>query len=350
MTMNYPFMEFLNTIQKPWKILAPMVGNSEKPYRILARNHNADLCYTEMVNCKAFNKNKCSPTDNQWYTIGDRPLVIQICGDDVDEMVKTCLTIQDYCDAIDINFGCPQDIAKKGHYGSFLQDEWDLIFKIVSSCAQAIRIPLFCKIRIFESIEKTVEYAKLFEKAGASLLAVHGRTREQKGMNTGLASWEHIKAVKNTLSIPVIANGNLIYYENIQECFEFTGADGVMIAEPHLYNPCIFCKKPLNALEIYDEFLNILKDEKNIFYGGLKSHSFKIFHTIFVKLPYLRIILDKSKCLQDYINFGSLLKSLLKENVIDENDLVMKPYVRSNSLSQTVLLPNEVSEAECSKV
>jgi tRNA-dihydrouridine synthase 1 len=344
MPSDFEFMKYLDKIEKPWEFLAPMVGNSEKPYRILARNHNADVCYTEMVNCKAFNRNKCDPTNNQWYTIGDRPLVIQICGDDPDEMAKTCLAVQDLCDAIDINFGCPQEIAKKGHYGSFLQDEWELLHKIVSTCSKAIKIPLFCKIRVFDSIEKTVEYAKLFESAGASLLAVHGRTREQKGMNSGLASWEHIKAAKSALNIPVVANGNPIYHENIKECFEFTKADGIMIAEPHLYNPCIFCPNPKNALEIYDEFLEILKLEDSIFFGGLKSHSFKILHSIFLKIPDLRVMLDKSKCLQDYIDFNIHLKKLFEYGAIDESDLIMKPYIRPNDqIISSKIDSNEVS-------
>jgi tRNA-dihydrouridine synthase 1 len=335
---KYEFMDFLNTLERPWKFLAPMVGNSERPYRTLARKYGADVCYTEMVHCRAFNRNRCDPQNNQWYTAGDRPLVIQICGDDPDEMVKTCLKIEKYCDAIDINFGCPQDIAKKGHYGSFLQDEWILIEKIVKACSSAIKIPLFCKIRIFESVEKTVEYAKLFENSGASLLAVHGRLREQKGANTGLASWDHIKAVKNSVSIPVISNGNLIYLENIQECFEYTGADGVMIAEPHLYNPCIFIEKQKNSLEIFEDFLEIIKkdtpNEKNVFFGGLKSHVFKILNTIFVKLPGLRASLDKSKNLSDYFNFLDLLKSLVKDQILNENDLQMLPNIRKTIESE----------------
>ena len=346
---KYEFMKYLNTLKKPWKFLAPMVGNSERPYRTLARNYGADVCYTEMVHCRAFNRNNCDPKNNQWYTAGDSPLVIQICGDDPIEMVKTCLKIEKYCDAIDINFGCPQDIAKKGHYGSFLQDEWSLIEEIVTACSNAIKIPLFCKIRIFESVEKSVEYAKIFERAGASLLAIHGRIREQKGSNSGLASWKHIKAVKKALSIPIIANGNLIYYENIKECFEYTESDGVMIAEPHLYNPCIFQEHQKNAIQIFEEFLEIIKIdtpvEKNIFFGGLKSHSFKILNTIFIKLPDLRATLDKSKCLKDYFDFIDLLKSLLKDKIIDEEDLKMHPYIRNTQPS-----PNQISDLVCAEL
>ena len=167
-----------------------------------------------MVNCKVFNLGKCDPLINQWYTTGseDKPLVVQICGDDTNEMAITCKKISDHCDAIDINFGCPQDVARKGHYGSYLQDEWELVKNIVNTCSNASKVPLFCKIRIFESIEKTVEYAKMIESAGAKLLAVHGRTRDQRGINTGFASWEHIKAIKKALNIPVIENGNIIEY------------------------------------------------------------------------------------------------------------------------------------------
>ena len=87
--------DYLNCKKKPWKFLAPMVANSEEAYRTLARRYGADLCYTEMVHCKNFNQGKWSPTNNFWYTTSpkDRPLVIQICGNDPEEMLKTCLNL-----------------------------------------------------------------------------------------------------------------------------------------------------------------------------------------------------------------------------------------------------------------
>lgn len=331
MTSKHPFMEYLDTLQKPWKFLAPMVGNSELAYRTLSRRHGADVCYTEMVNCKTFIHNKCNPTNNQWYNTDeeDRPLVIQICGDDPETMLKTCLILQDHCDAIDINFGCPQEIAKKGHYGSFLQDEWGLIYEIVSACSKNIKVPLFCKIRVFQSIEKTVEYARIFERAGASLLAVHGRTREQKGENTGLASWEHIRAVKEALDIPVIANGNMIYNQDVKRCYEFTGCDGVMIAEPHLFNPAIFESKESSSVEIFEEFLEIAK--KGLFEGGpFKSHCFKIFQGIFNKIPEMRGDLDRCRKIEDYSGFYSKIQQLKEEGKLGEEDFKMFPYIRTN--------------------
>lgn len=324
-------MSYLDKCKKPWKFLAPMVGNSEKHYRKLARRHGADLCYTEMVNCKVYNKCKCKPTKNQWYSTDDedRPLVVQICGDNPEEMAITCKNIEKHCDAIDINFGCPQEIAKKGHYGSFLQDEWDLVEKIVKTCAESIQIPLFCKIRVFDSIEKSVEYAKIFERAGAKLLAVHGRTREQKGANTGLASWDHIKAIKNALTIPVVANGNLLYYEDIQTCYEYTNVDGVMSAEPHLFNPCIFCANPKNSIELFDEFLEIIKNDlQDVEYGSLKSHTFKIFSSVFSKYPELRAKVDKIKGIDEYFEFSDFIKEQISIGKLSKEDLLMKPYIR----------------------
>lgn len=339
-------LEHLNNIKKPWKFLAPMVDNSDHAYRILARRHGAGLCYTEMVNSKVFVKCNCSPTQNQWYTtdIIDRPLVIQICGDNPEIMLETCLSLQDHCDAIDINFGCPQEIARKGHYGAYLQDDWELISSIVSTCASQITVPLFCKIRIFESIEKTVKYAKMFEDAGAALLAVHGRTREQRGSNSGLASWAHIKAIKDALKIPVIANGNMIVSGDIQRCFEATNCDGVMIAEPHLFNPAIFGNNDISALAMFKEYLEIIKMNPRLFEpGAVKSHGFKIFHGLLTAFPDLRVTLGSIRSLDGYVAFSERIGRMVERGEVTSEELRMRPYIRSVKINdkETIDVINE---------
>jgi tRNA-dihydrouridine synthase 1 len=127
--------------------------------------------------------------------------------------LKAAKLVENDCDAIDINLGCPQDIARRGrsllpllspllvylfigHYGSYLQDEWDLIHKMITTLRIHLKTPVTCKIRVFADVEKSIRYAKMIESAGAHLLTVHGRTRDQKGHNTGLADWEQIKRIK----------------------------------------------------------------------------------------------------------------------------------------------------------
>lgn len=311
--------------------------------------YGASMCYTEMVNSKAFMATSSNPIINQWYTTStlDRPLVVQICGDNPETMASTCLVLQDYCDAIDINLGCPQEVAKKGHYGSFLQDEWDLIRKIIKRCSEVSRVPIFVKIRVFDCIDRTVDYAKMIQEAGARLITVHGRTRDQKGIKSGMASWRHIRAVKDALSIPVVANGNIIHNEDIKKCHEATNCDGVMSAETHLYNPLIFTDIKKTSLEIMREYLDISKNIANrtkeqlynrnltahLDMGCIKSHSFKILTRIFIKMPQLREKLGKCRILEDYYEFVRILEELYEFQVLEDGDLTMAPNIREISRS-----------------
>lgn len=325
MDKNIP--EFLQKIKRPWKILAPMVSNSDEAFRVLVKRYGATLCYTEMVHCRVFNESKAKATNNQWYTTRkeDRHLVIQICGNDPEIMLKTCLKIQEHCDAIDINFGCPQEIARKGNYGAWLMYDKENVKRIVEVLSKSISVPLFCKIRVFESIEETVEYAQMIEKAGCKLLTVHGRTILQRGQNTGYVSYEHIAAVKKALSVPVVSNGGVLKFDDIQSALDKTQCDGIMIAEPILFIPTIFSDIEKRNIDVFREYLDICNENKEMFRGKyVKTHAFKMLKSLLDYDVELRGKLDLCKDLSDYYDF---LDNLQLQNYTNEAFL-LKPNIR----------------------
>lgn len=176
----------------------------------------------------------------------DRPLFAQFCANNPDELLNSAKYVAPFCDAIDLNLGCPQGIARKGHYGAFLQEDQPLIYRLINKLHTELSIPVTAKIRILETREKTLEYAQNVLKAGASILTVHGRTREMKGHKTGLADWSVIRYLRENLPAETVlfANGNILRKGDIVRCLEETGADGVMSAEGNLYDPAIFADPP----------------------------------------------------------------------------------------------------------
>ncbi|KAG8738120.1 hypothetical protein FRC10_007266 [Ceratobasidium sp. 414] len=235
------------------------------------------------------------------------PMVDQselFCSNDPQKLLASALVVQDHCDAIDINLGCPQDIARRGRYGSYLQDDWDLVHGLINVLHTNLRIPVTAKFRIFPSVEKTVEYAKMMERAGAQILTCHGRTREQRGSNTGLADWKQIAAVKRAVKIPVFANGNILYPEDVAACLEATGCDGVMSAEGNLYNPALFAGLPSGSTlatgprdhtSLALEYLDIVRSLKTeTAPSAVKGHLFKLLRPALVRETDLRDRLGKA--------------------------------------------------------
>ncbi|KVH92508.1 Aldolase-type TIM barrel, partial [Cynara cardunculus var. scolymus] len=245
---------------EPKLIVAPMVDNSELPFRLLCRKYGAEAAYTPMLHSRIFTENEkyrsqefttCKVTTLCKYA--ELSLKIGHYLFNFVRMIQTLYWRQHagwsliaitltliWGKLLELLFKCPQRIAKRGNYGAFLMDKLPLVKSLVEKLALNLNVPVSCKIRVFPDLQDTLNYAKMLEDAGCALLAVHGRTRDEKDGKKIRADWKAIRAVKNTLRIPVLANGNIRHMDDVKNCLEETGADGVLSAETLLENPALF--------------------------------------------------------------------------------------------------------------
>ena len=191
--------EWFQSIGSPKYVVAPMVDQSDLGYRMLCREYGAQLVYTQMFNAGMFAEQEQYRIKEFVTCPGDRPLIVQLAGHDPAAMLKAAQYVEDDCDAVDINLGCPQGIAKRGRYGAFLMEELDLLHEIVSLLAANLKVPVTCKTRIYkgpDGWERTVRLAETLVNAGASMLTIHGRTREEKGHHVTAADWQTLRRLK----------------------------------------------------------------------------------------------------------------------------------------------------------
>ena len=237
-----------NTEFKYGLALAPMAGYTDRAMRLSAYQMGAEYTVTEMVSAKAvvFGDKK---TFNLARIREDEGKVgLQIFGSEPDIMAEGARILYDAAEehggvkpiAIDINMGCPVNKIFSNGEGSALMKNPELIYKIVDSVSRAVDIPVSVKIRagVDPSSINAVECAQAAESAGAKLIAVHGRTRSQ--LYGGVADREIIKNVKNSVQIPVFANGDIVDGESALSMLSDTGADGIMIGRGAVGNPFVF--------------------------------------------------------------------------------------------------------------
>jgi len=310
--------EFYRKMGSPKYVCAPMVDQSELPFRMLTRKYNTDLCYTPMLHSRMmvddqkYKKNMFSTAPE------DRPLITQFCGNDPEIVLKAAKLVEDECDAVDLNLGCPQGIARKGHYGSFLLDEPDLICRIVSNLYKNLKIPVTCKIRIQPDHEKTFDLCRRLQSAGCHILTVHGRTKEQNKHLVGDCDWGIIKQIKQMLEIPVFLNGGVFSHEDVQRAIKETGVDGVMSAEALLENPALFTEEVQDLDQLAYELIELCEKYNETKY--IKPHLFKILYQGLKENTDLReqLASNKFKTIEEYKSLITQLKERRADKKLDE--------------------------------
>lgn len=260
-------------------VLAPMAGISDKAYRELCVKFGAGYCVSEMVSSKALSFKSRKSEDLMQISDFERPCGIQIFGDDPECMAQAAEhAMKNSPDIIDINMGCPAPKISSNGSGSALMRNPELCGEIVQAVVRISNVPVTVKIRKGWDDENAnaVEVAKICEQAGASAITVHGRTRIQYYKPP--VDYDIIRQVKNSVSIPVIANGDIDSAEKAKQVMELTECDLIMVGRATLGNPWIFSQinsylenpeKPLHYPSL-EERLDVMTGhiEKMVGYKG----------------------------------------------------------------------------------
>lgn len=245
-------------------ILAPMAGVSDVGFRSLCVEAGADFAETEMVSAKALTYNNEKTFDLLNTAENEKIKVVQLFGHEPEVMAKAvCHKALEKFDIIDINMGCPAPKIVSNGDGSALMKNIELSEKVVRATVENAKVPVIVKFRAgWDSNHiNAIEFAKMCERAGASAITIHGRVREQ--FFSGNVDLEIIKAVKNAVKIPVIANGDVVDKESYLKLLS-TGCDAVMVGRGAMGNPQIFSdilglERKYTTLECIEKHIEILR-------------------------------------------------------------------------------------------
>lgn len=223
-------------------ILAPMDGYSDWPFRSLCRELGSAMSYTEFVQVEKILSRSKRPVGKLHYEEVERPVTFQIYGDDPDTILTAALKVQELGpDIIDINMGCPAKTVSSRGAGVGMMRTPLKIARTFKKLSAALKVPVTGKIRLgWENYRSYKLIVRIVEENGGSLIAVHGRTKEQS--YSGLADWDAIAEVKAAVKIPVIGSGDVKTVADIERMKKHTGCEAVMIGRAAIANPWIFSR------------------------------------------------------------------------------------------------------------
>lgn len=252
------------------RVSAPMVRYSKLEFRRLLRKHGVKLCFTPMIIADSFNNSE-KARQNEFTTMADdKPLIAQFAAKDAMEFVNSARLIYPYVDGIDLNCGCPQSWAIAKGYGCGLLKQPETVKDIIQTVRRQVNenFSISLKIRLLnhESSKSTIEFARQLEMCGATFITLHGRTMWQRTSDP--LNVEAIKDVKESIRIPLIANGNVKSWQTACELYERTNADGIMAARgllgnPSLFNPQYKTDSTSPPLECVQDWINIAAEARD---------------------------------------------------------------------------------------
>lgn len=310
-------------------VLAPMAGISNSAYRTIIKEMGAGLIYAEMVSDKAISYESKKTIEMLYMTDMERPIAQQIFGSDKESFVKAAKYIEETMkpDIIDINMGCPvPKVAIKNQAGSALLKNPKKVYEIVSSVVKSVNVPVTVKIRSgwdSNSIN-AVEIAKMIERAGASAITVHPRTRAQG--YTGNADWNIIKVVKENVTIPVIGNGDIRSCYDAKRMLEETKCDAVMIGRGVLGNPWLI-KECVEYLATGKEPIKVSLKEKM---DMVKRHYKLLEETKGEKLALLEMRTHAAWYLKGLENSTKLKEAIFKTKTKEEFLKLIDDFIEQN--------------------
>jgi tRNA-dihydrouridine synthase B len=222
-------------------VLAPMAGFSDSPFRTICREFGSAMSYSEFINAMDILQSHPIIQQKVSFVALERPVVFQLFDNDPERLLEAAIRLQDLePDILDVNLGCSARRVSSRGAGAGLLQEPNKVARIFDLLSNALDIPISAKMRLGwdQDTRNYLQIARIIQENGGKLLAVHGRTRRQG--YSGKADWDAIAEIKQALSIPVIANGDVRKVEDIEKIRTQTGCDAVMIGRAAIGNPWLF--------------------------------------------------------------------------------------------------------------